>query len=106
MSDQRVCRKRCVKNGIKCREVIRMLKKSFGLNTMSQPQLYECLPTLLHLQRTKHRLTKLIDIANEPDKLIPIERNVGTTWKRMLNKFNRGFLNSQDRKKDIRGCQM
>ncbi|XP_011146696.2 putative uncharacterized protein FLJ37770 [Harpegnathos saltator] len=41
MSDQRVCLKFCVKNGIKCSEAFKMLKKAFGDNTMSQPRVYE-----------------------------------------------------------------
>lgn len=41
MSDQRVCLKFCVKNGIKCSEAFKMLKKAFGNNTMSQPRVYE-----------------------------------------------------------------
>ncbi|EFN80353.1 hypothetical protein EAI_14698, partial [Harpegnathos saltator] len=39
--DQRVCLRFRVKNGIKCSEAFKMLKKAFDDDTMSHPRVYE-----------------------------------------------------------------
>ena len=41
ISDQRICLKFCVKNGIKCSEAFKMLRKAFGDNAVSHPRAYE-----------------------------------------------------------------
>ena len=41
IKDQRICIKFCVKNEIKCSEVVRMLKKAFGEFSMSTSRDYE-----------------------------------------------------------------
>ncbi|XP_025153825.1 putative uncharacterized protein FLJ37770 [Harpegnathos saltator] len=41
MLGQRVCLKFCVKNGIKCSEAFKMLKKAFDDDTISQPRVHE-----------------------------------------------------------------
>ena len=39
--EQRICIKFCVKNNIKCIEVVQMLEKAFGENAMFKPRVYE-----------------------------------------------------------------
>ena len=40
-TEQRICIKFCVKNNVKCSEVMKMLEKGFGKNAMSKPRIYE-----------------------------------------------------------------
>ncbi|RLU18027.1 hypothetical protein DMN91_010269 [Ooceraea biroi] len=41
MEEQRICIKFCVKNGIKCANVVRMLQTAFGDQAMSQNRVFE-----------------------------------------------------------------
>lgn len=38
MTEQKICIKFCVKNEIKCNEVVKMLEKTFGKNALPTPK--------------------------------------------------------------------